>query len=70
LISPTQRPDDPARVRRWPGGFQETDTIRIAAFPDLRFTTEPMVADNDPAGAFNKVSGTHHGEFKGIPATS
>jgi SnoaL-like polyketide cyclase len=41
----------------------------IGAFPDLRFTTELMVADNDLVSAFTKVSGTHQGEFMGIPAT-
>ena len=41
----------------------------IGAFPDLRFTTELMVADNDLVSAFTKVSGTHQGEFMSIPAT-
>jgi predicted ester cyclase len=44
-------------------------TMLIGAFPDLRFTTELMVADNDLVSAFTKVSGTHQGEFMGIPAT-
>ena len=40
------------------------------AFNDPRSTTEPIVADNDLVSAFTQVSGAHHGEFKGIPATS
>ena len=44
-------------------------TVLISAFPDLRFTTELMVASNDLVSAFTKVSGTHQGEFMGIPAT-
>jgi predicted ester cyclase len=38
-------------------------------FPGLRFSAELMIADNDPVSAFTKVSGTHQGEFMGIPAT-
>ena len=33
-------------------------TVLISAFPDLRFITELMVADNDLLSAFTKVSGT------------
>jgi predicted ester cyclase len=44
-------------------------TMLIGAFPDLRSSIGLMVADNDLASAFTKVSGTHQGEFMGIPAT-
>ena len=44
-------------------------TVLISAFPDLRFTTELMVAGNNLVSAFTTVSGTHQGEFMGIPAT-
>jgi predicted ester cyclase len=50
-------------------GFKKLMTMLIGAFPDLRFTTELIVADNDLASAFTKVSGTHQGEFMGSPAT-
>ena len=50
-------------------GFKKLMTMMIGAFPDLRFSTELMVADDDLVSAFNKVSGTHRGEFMGIPAT-
>ena len=39
-------------------------TMLIGASPDLRFTTELMVADNDLVSAFTKISGTHQGEFR------
>ena len=41
----------------------------IGAFPDLRFTTDLMVAEGDMVGAFSNVQGTHRGEFMGIPPT-
>jgi steroid delta-isomerase-like uncharacterized protein len=50
-------------------GFKKLMTMLIGAFPDLRFSTELMVADNDLVSAFSTVSGTHRGEFMGVPAT-
>ena len=32
-------------------GFKKLMTMLIGAFPDLRFTTELIVADNDPVSA-------------------
>jgi len=43
--------------------------MMIAAFPDLTFTTQFMVGEGKTAGAFSTVSGTHRGDFMGIPAT-
>jgi steroid delta-isomerase-like uncharacterized protein len=42
----------------------------VAAFPDLRFTVEDMIAENDKVVACWSISGTHKGEYRGIPATS
>ena len=50
-------------------GFKKLMAILIAAFPDLRFTTELMLADGDLVSAFTKASGTHQADFMGIPAT-
>ena len=50
-------------------GFKKLLTMLIAAFPDLRFTTQLMVADGDMVSAFTQASGTHQGEFMGMPAT-
>ena len=41
----------------------------IAAFPDMRMHVEDVVASGDKAGARVRVTGTHKGEFMGIPAT-
>lgn len=41
----------------------------IAAFPDLRMTVEDLVADGDKVAARVRVTGTHRGDFMGIPPT-
>jgi steroid delta-isomerase-like uncharacterized protein len=40
-----------------------------AAFPDLRFTIEDMIGEGDKVVTRYYLTGTHHGEFMGIPAT-
>jgi steroid delta-isomerase-like uncharacterized protein len=39
------------------------------AFPDLHYTIEDMLADNDKIIIRCKGAGTHQGSFRGIPAT-
>jgi steroid delta-isomerase-like uncharacterized protein len=72
LITP-DRPDHdatfPAEFTRDREGFKKLFGMLIAAFPDLKFTTEFMVAEGDMVGAFSSVQGTHRGEFMGIPPT-
>lgn len=41
----------------------------LAAFPDLRMNVEDVIASGDKAVARVQVSGTHKGEFMGMPAT-
>jgi steroid delta-isomerase-like uncharacterized protein len=43
--------------------------ILIAAFPDLRMDVEDVIASGDKAVARVRVTGTHKGEFLGMPAT-
>jgi predicted ester cyclase len=66
---PDNDPTFPPEFTAGRAGFKKLMTMLIGAFPDLRFTTELMVADNDLVSAFTKVSGTHQGEFMGILAT-
>jgi uncharacterized protein (TIGR02246 family) len=39
------------------------------AFPDIRFVSEDVLIDDDRVVQIARVSGTHGGEFFGVPAT-
>jgi len=41
----------------------------IAAFPDLRMDAEDVLTSGDKVVARSRATGTHQGEFMGIPAT-
>ena len=72
LITP-DRPDHdpnlPPEFTQDREGFKRLFRMFIAAFPDLRFETELMVAENDLVASYNHMQGTHRGEFMGIPPT-
>jgi steroid delta-isomerase-like uncharacterized protein len=44
-------------------------TMMRTAFPDFRATVEEMLEDGDKVITRARFSGTHQGEFMGIPAT-
>jgi steroid delta-isomerase-like uncharacterized protein len=53
-------------------GRQEIERIArkwFQAFPDIRFVSEEVVIDDDRVVQIARVSGTHGGEFFGVPAT-
>jgi len=72
LITP-DRPDHdpnlPPEFTQDREGFKRLFRMFIAAFPDLRFDTELMVAEDDLVASYNSMQGTHRGEFMGIPPT-
>jgi steroid delta-isomerase-like uncharacterized protein len=39
------------------------------AFPDLHITVEDLIAEGDKVVSRNTVTGTHQGEYMGIPST-
>ena len=43
--------------------------LLIAAFPDLQMHVDDVIAGGDKAVARVRVTGTHKGEFLGLPAT-
>jgi steroid delta-isomerase-like uncharacterized protein len=72
LITP-ERPDHdatfPPEFTRDREGFKNLFRMFFGAFPNLRFTSQFIVAEGDKVFAFSTVSGTHQGEFMGMPAT-
>ncbi|MFH8839338.1 ester cyclase [Streptomyces sp. NPDC017868] len=43
--------------------------VLLRAFPDLRVTVEETVAEGDRVVSRNTVTGTHLGEYRGMPPT-
>ena len=50
-------------------GFKQVVGLFVAGFPDLRVTLEEVLAEGDEVATRGYFSGTHRGEFNGIPAT-
>ena len=44
--------------------------MRRSAFPDLRATVDKQVADGDNVVTYLTLSGTHEGDYRGVPATN
>ena len=60
--------DSPAMPATVDGMKQALPAFRTA-FPDMRMTVGEMLADGDKVAYRITVTGTHTGEFMGIPAT-
>lgn len=54
---------------RGPEGAKEFFTLLHVAFPDIHFTIEDQVAAGDRVVTRWRASGTHKGDFQGIPPT-
>jgi steroid delta-isomerase-like uncharacterized protein len=52
-----------------PEGVKTFATLLRTAFPDGRFTVEDQIAEGDKVVSRFTTTGTHQGEFVGIPAT-
>ncbi len=50
-------------------GVMQFFTMYRAAFPDLRFEPEDFFVSGDKVAVYYRVTGTHSGEFMGMPAT-
>lgn len=50
-------------------GTKEFFRMYLAAFPDLHMEAEDVLASGDKVVARARATGTHQGEFMGIPAT-
>lgn len=51
-------------------GATQLYSMLYQAFPDLHFTIEDQLADGDSVVTRWTATGTHQGEFQGIPATN
>ena len=71
LMSPNVVDHDPAPDQGpGPEGFIQFFTTFRSAFPDLEVAVEQMVADEDKVAIAYTVTGTHKGDFMGVPATN
>jgi steroid delta-isomerase-like uncharacterized protein len=53
-----------------PEAYKRQVALFVRGFPDLRFTIEETIAENEKLVTYWAMSGTHQGEFMGIPATN
>jgi steroid delta-isomerase-like uncharacterized protein len=72
IISPSHALNDPQMTGSavGPDAYKRQVTQFIAAFPDLHFTIEDVVAEKDKVVVSWVISGTHKREFRGIPASN
>ncbi len=72
LISPSHAINDPhlAGSAVGPDAYKRVVIQFIAAFPDLQFTVEDYISENDKVVVSWVISGTHKREFRGISATN
>lgn len=50
-------------------GAKEFIGQMLQAFPDIDFAIENQIAEGDTVAAVGTMTGTHQGEFLGVPAT-
>ena len=71
LVVPTYVRHDPNSPEvRGVEGEQQFMTMAIAAFPDLKFTTDDLFGEGDRVAGHYTLRGTHQGEWLGIPPTN
>ncbi len=53
-----------------PEAYKRQISLFLAGYSDLRFTIEDLIAEQDKVAACWTFSGTHRGDYMGIPATN
>ncbi len=53
-----------------PDAYKEQVLLFVTALPDLHFAVEDLIAEGDKVVSCWTISGTHKGEFMGVPATN
>jgi steroid delta-isomerase-like uncharacterized protein len=70
LVAETCIDHDPApNQAEGPEGYIQFFGMMRAAFPDFKVEVEHLVADEENVSFAYRVTGTHQGDFMGIPAT-
>jgi steroid delta-isomerase-like uncharacterized protein len=72
IIAPSHALHDPNLTGSavGPEAYKRQIARFIAAMPDLHFTLEDFVGEKEKLAVAWTISGTHKGEFMGIPATN
>ena len=52
-----------------PQGYKQLNNMYFIAFPDIEFVNDDIIAEGDIVVGRWTITGTHEGEFMGIPAT-
>ena len=71
LISPVAKFYVPAESEplQGPKGYLMIIAMMRGGFPDIQWTIEDMITENDKAAVSFTMRGTHKGTFFGVPAT-
>jgi steroid delta-isomerase-like uncharacterized protein len=71
LISPSHALHDPnlSGSQTGPDGYKQQVVRFTTAFPDLHFAIEDIFSEQDKLVVSWMISGTHEGEYEGIPPT-
>jgi len=69
LIAPDFVLHSVARDIKGPEGFKQYLNTARMAFPDIHFTREDSIAEREKVVTRWTMTGTHKGEFMGIPGT-
>jgi steroid delta-isomerase-like uncharacterized protein len=71
LVSANSVDHDPAPEQvAGPKGYIDFFGKLRTAFPDLKISLEHLVADDENVSFAYTITGTHRGDFNGIPATN
>jgi steroid delta-isomerase-like uncharacterized protein len=52
-----------------PQALKQVWAVLLRAFPDIHVTVEDVIAEGDKVVGRNTVTGTHQGEYMGLPPT-
>jgi steroid delta-isomerase-like uncharacterized protein len=69
LISPAYVNHSMPAPATGPDGFRQVIQMFVSAFPDLHITLHNVIAEGELVATRGAFTGTHQGEFMGIPAT-